>query len=158
MNTEEVYLTPEGYEELRKELEHLKTVERVNAAIRVKKALEIGDITDDPEFDSAKKGQAYIEDRIKFLEQKLQDAKIIDPKTIHRETIGIGSRVVLRDMERESESHYLIVSPVEANPLENKLSHESPVGQAIMNKKKGDTIEVQVPDGTIRYKIVDIEY
>jgi transcription elongation factor GreA len=152
----EVILTPEGYESLKEEIEYLSTQKRREVADRIRTAREFGDIAENAEYDDAKNEQALLEHRIAQLEERLHHARVITKKEISSDVVSIGSRVKLRDVDAKQTIEYKIVGSAEANPAENKLSNESPVGKAIIGKKKGETVEVTAPRGTLKFKILDI--
>lgn len=156
MSEKEVLLTKEGLSRLEDELEHLKTVKRREVADRIKQALAFGDISENSEYDDAKNEQAFIESRIVKLEKMLRNARLISEDDIQTEVVGLGSRVKLRDLEYQDEFEYMIVSSAEADPGEAKISDESPVGEALIGKKPGDVIEVEVPAGLVRYQILAV--
>ncbi|WP_352404265.1 transcription elongation factor GreA [Sporanaerobacter acetigenes] len=156
MTEKEVFLTVEGLKKLEDELDELKTVRRKEVAERIKQALAFGDISENAEYDEAKNEQAQLEERIVKLENMLRNAKIIDDEDISTDRVSIGSRVCVKDLEYDEEIEYTIVGSAEADPYEGKISNESPVGNAILGRKKGDIVEVQVPDGKIKYEILSI--
>ncbi|NLY30961.1 MAG: transcription elongation factor GreA [Firmicutes bacterium] len=156
MSEKEVLLTKEGLSRLEDELEHLKTVKRREVAARIKQALAFGDISENSEYDDAKNEQAFIESRIVKLEKMLRNARLISEDDIQSEVVGLGSKVKLKDLEYEDEFEYMIVSSAEADPGEAKISDESPVGEALIGKKPGDVIEVEVPAGIVRYQIISV--
>ena len=153
----EVILTPEGHTKLKEEIEHLSTVKRREVAERIKQAREFGDIAENSEYDDAKNEQAMLEHRIATLEERLKSARVIDKGEVTTDVVGVGTRVRLRDVDAKETLEYTIVGSAEANPAEQKLSNESPVGRAIMGKKKGETVEVSAPRGSLKYKIMGIE-
>jgi transcription elongation factor GreA len=153
----EVILTPEGYEKLKREIEHLSTLKRREVADRIRIAREFGDIAENSEYDDAKNEQALLEHRIAQLEERLRNARVISKKEISSDVVSIGSRVKLRDMDAKETIEYHIVGSAEANPSENKLSNESPVGKAIMGRKKGEVVEVTAPRGALKFKILEIK-
>ena len=154
----EVILTPEGYESLRQELETLRTDRRRDIAERIKVAREFGDIAENAEYDDAKNEQAMLEHKIAQLEERLGNARIIDTDEVDTSVVSIGSVVRLRDVDAKETVEYHIVGSAEANPAERKLSNESPVGRAIMGRKKNETVEVTTPRGiVIKYKIMEIK-
>lgn len=157
MSDKEVLLTPDGLKKLEDELENLKSVKRREVAERIKIAIGYGDISENSEYEDAKNEQAFIEGRIITLEKMLRNARIINNDEIDLETVNIGSTVIVEDMEFKDTMEYTIVGTAESDPLQNKISNESPVGKAIIGKKKGTTVEVSVPAGIIQYKIVDIK-
>jgi transcription elongation factor GreA len=155
MPSKEVILTHRGLEKLEKELEYLKSIKRREIAARIKAAISFGDISENSEYDDAKNEQAFIEGRIITLEKMLRNAWIIDSSQ-SSDVVSLGSTVVLRDLELNEDFKYTIVGSAEANPAENKISNESPVGKAILGKKINDIIEVSVPAGILKYQIISI--
>ena len=153
----EVILTPAGHKKLKEEIEHLSTVKRREVAERIKQAREFGDIAENSEYDDAKNEQAMLEHRIAQLEERLQAARVIEKSDISTDAVTVGTKVRLRDLQAKKTFEYFIVGSAEANPAENKLSNESPVGKAILGKKKGETVEVSAPRGALKYKIMDIK-
>jgi len=156
MNNKEVILTPDGYRRLEEELELLRTVRRKEVAERIKTAISFGDISENSEYDDAKQEQAFVEGRVLTLEKMLRNARVLDETEITTEKVGIGSIVLLKDLEYDEELEYTIVSSAEANPNENKISNESPVGRAIIGKPVGSIVDVTVPAGTLKYEILAI--
>jgi transcription elongation factor GreA len=153
----EVLLTPEGYEKLKAEIKFLTTDKRREVAERIKHAREFGDISENSEYDDAKNEQAMLEQRIAQLEERLASARVIAAEDVPAGVVAVGTRVRLRDIDANETSEYTIVGSAEANPAERKLSNESPVGKAIMGKKKGETVEVAAPRGSLKYKIMDVK-
>jgi len=153
----EVILTAEGYKKLQKEIDHLRTDKRREVAERIRVAREFGDIAENAEYDDAKNEQAMLEHRIAQLEERLLSARVITKKEISKDAVSVGSRVRLRDIQAKQTFEYHIVGSAEANPAENKLSNESPVGKAIMGHKKGDVVEVTAPRGALKFKILEIK-
>ena len=154
----EVILTPEGYKKLKDEIQYLSTDKRREVADRIRIAREFGDISENAEYDDAKNEQAMLEHRIMQLEERLLAARVIDKKEISKDVVSVGSKVRLRDVAAKETVEYHIVGSAEANPLEQKLSNESPVGRAILGKKKGETVEVSTPKGkALKYKILEIK-
>ena len=156
MEEKEVILTQEGYDNLDKELNYLKTEKRAEIAERIKVALGFGDLSENSEYDEAKTAQAENEVRIAELENKLRNAKIIDEKEIDTDVVQIGNIVKVLDIEFNEEIEYTIVGSTEVNLAENKISNESPIGSAILGAKKNQVIEVQAPAGVLQYKILSI--
>lgn len=156
MSAKEVVLTYEGLKKLEEELEFLRGSKRKEVAERIKQALSFGDISENSEYDEAKNEQAQVEGRIVQLESMLKHARLIDEDDVKTDVVSLGSKVKLYDVEFEEEVDYHIVGSTEANPLKSKISNESPVGSALIGRKKDDLIEVQVPDGTIKFKILQI--
>jgi transcription elongation factor GreA len=153
----EVILTPEGYEKLKQEIEYLSTDKRREVADRIRIAREFGDIAENAEYDDAKNEQAMVEHRIAQLEERLVAARVIEKGEIKKDVVSIGSHVKLRDVDAKKTFEYRIVGSAEANTDENKLSNESPVGRAIMGRKKGEVVEVAAPRGSFKYKILEIK-
>ena len=152
-----IILTPEGHEKLKDEIEHLSTVKRREVAERIKQAREFGDIAENSEYDDAKNEQAMLEHRIATLEERLVAARVIDTGDVSKDVVSIGSKVRLKDVDANETIEYHIVGSAEANPAEHRLSNESPVGKAIMGHKKGETVEVATPRGSLKYKILEIK-
>ena len=157
MEEKEVLLTQEGYDNLEKELEYLKTEKRSEISERIKVALGFGDLSENSEYDEAKNAQAENEMKISELENKIRYAKIIDESEIDTKTIQVGNTVKMYDEEFEEEVEYTIVGSTEVDLAENKISNESPLGKAMLGAKKGATIEVSAPDGIIKYQILAIK-
>lgn len=157
MNDKEIILTQDGLKKLEEELENLKSVKRREVAERIKIAIGYGDISENSEYEDAKNEQAFIEGRIITLEKMLRNARIINDDEIDIDTVSIGSRVIVEDLEFGDTMEYAIVGTAESDPLKNKISNESPVGKAILGKKKDTVVEVNVPAGIIQYKIIDIK-
>jgi transcription elongation factor GreA len=153
----EVILTPEGHEKLKEEIEYLSTVKRREVAERIKQAREFGDIAENSEYDDAKNEQAMLEHRIAMLEERLKDARVIDAGDVTTDVVSVGTVVRLRDLDAKETIEYTIVGSAEADPAEYRLSNESPVGRAILGRKKGETVEVSAPRGSLKYKIMDIK-
>jgi transcription elongation factor GreA len=153
----EVILTPEGYEKLKKEIEYLQTDKRREVAERIRVAREFGDIAENAEYDDAKNEQAMLEHKIAQLEERLLSARVITKKEISKDMVSVGSKVRLRDVQANKTFEYHIVGSAEADPAQNKLSNESPVGKAIMGHKKGDVVEVSAPRGALKFKILEIK-
>jgi transcription elongation factor GreA len=153
----EVILTPDGFKKLQEEIEFLSTDKRRDIANRIREAREFGDIAENAEYDSAKNEQAHLEARIALLEERLKSARVVTKKEIKSGEVGVGTKVRLRDVKANKTVEYHIVGSAEANPAENKLSNESPVGKAIMGRKKGETVEVAAPRGKLKFKIMDIK-
>ena len=153
----EVILTPEGYKKLQAEIEYLQTEKRREVADRIRIAREFGDIAENAEYDDAKNEQALLEHRIAMLEERLRHAKVINKKDVAKDVVSVGSKVKLRDVAARQTVEYHIVGSAEANPAENRLSNESPVGKAIIGHKKGETVEVAAPRGSLKYKILEIK-
>lgn len=157
MSDKEVILTQDGLKKLEDELENLKSVKRREVAERIKVAIGYGDISENSEYEDAKNEQAFIEGRVITLEKLLRNARIINNDDINTDVVGVGNTVIVEDMEFGDTMQYTIVGSAESDPLNNKISNESPVGKAIIGKQKGSVVDVNVPAGVIQYKIVDIK-
>ena len=154
---QEVILTQEGFDKLEEELNYLKTEKRTEIAERIKVARGFGDLSENSEYDEAKNAQSENEQQIAELEAKIRHAKVIDSKEIDTKTVQIGNTVKLYDEEFEEEVIYTIVGSTEVNLAENKISNESPIGRALLGRKKGEDVDVDAPDGIIKFKILAIK-
>ena len=152
----DIFFTPEGLEKIENEIEYLKTVRRKEVSERIKVALGYGDLSENSEYDEAKNEQAQVEERIAKLEMMVRNAKIIDEKDLNTDVVNIGSNVKVREVESHEEDEYTIFGSAEADPLEGKISNESPVGSKLIGSRVGDVVEVEVPDGIIKYEICGI--
>ena len=153
----EVILTADGYKKLQQEIDLLRNDKRREVAERIRIAREFGDIAENAEYDDAKNEQAMLEHKIAQLEERLLSARVITKKEISKDSVSVGAHVRLRDMQANKTFEYHIVGSAEANPAENKLSNESPVGKAILGHKKGDVVEVSAPRGALKFKILEIK-
>jgi transcription elongation factor GreA len=154
----DVIITPEGLANLKAELDHLTTTRRREVAARIKEAREFGDIAENAEYDDAKNEQAMLEARIAQVQEKLRMATVIEPDELSTEVVQVGSVVHVKDEKTGKSQKYTIVGSAEANPGDHKLSNESPVGRALVGKKRNDLVSVQVPRGPARkLKITKIE-
>ena len=153
----EFIFTQEGYDNLEKQLEELKTTVRYEIAERIKVALGFGDLSENSEYDEAKNAQAQNEMKIAELEEKLKYAKIIDDSEVDLKVVQVGNIVKLLDMEFNEEVEYTIVGSTEVDLAQNKISNESPIGQALLGKKKNNIVEVKAPAGVIKLKIKSIK-
>ena len=152
----EVILTQEGFDNLEKELEYLKTEKRAEISERIKIALGFGDLSENSEYDEAKNAQAANETKIAELEEKIKYARVIDESEIDTEVVQVGNIVKVLDMEYNEEIEYTIVGSTEVDLAQNKISNESPIGQALLGQKKNKVVEVQAPVGVIKLKILSI--
>jgi len=155
MNEKKILLTADGLKKYQDELEMLKTEKRKEVSERLKEAISFGDLSENAEYDAAKNLQAEVEERIFKLEQMLKNYELIQEEK--SEQVKIGSKVIIFDEEFEEELEYTIVGATEAAPFEGKISNESPVGSALLEKSVGDMVEVEAPDGVINYKILKIK-
>ena len=156
MEEKEILLTQEGYDKLESELENLRTEKRAEIAERIKIALGFGDLSENSEYDEAKNAQAANEIKIAELENKLRYAKIIDESEIDTKTVQVGNTVKVFDEEFEEEVTYTIVGSTEVDLAQNKISNESPIGNALLGAKKGATVEANTPAGILKLKILSI--
>jgi transcription elongation factor GreA len=158
MASRETVLTPEGLEELKAKIEHLRGARRREVAERIKEAREFGDIAENSEYDDAKNEQAMLEKQISDLEEKLRSARVIDTGAVDTDAVGVGVTVHVKDQKTDKSQKFKIVGSAEADPSESKLSNESPVGKALLGHKRGDIVTVPVPRGPARkLKITKIE-
>ena len=155
---EAVILTREGYENLKEELVNLKTVRRKEVAERLKQAIDFGALSENSEYDDAKNEQAFIEGRIQTIEATLHNAQVIEDGTHSSGVINIGSYVTVRDVEFDDVEEYRIVGTSEADPMQNKISNESPLGAALLGKRQGQTIKVDAPAGMLEYEILNVSH
>ncbi len=159
----ETLITAEGLEKLKEELDNLKSVRRIEVSARIKQAIEYGDISENSEYDDAKNEQAFIEGRIIELENKIRTAKIIESNDadVAEAVVRVGSHIILEDMEDGEQIEYTVVGSAEADPFNNKISNESPVGSAILgqpiNKENPAVVTVKTPAGELQYKILPVE-
>lgn len=156
MTGKQHFMTLEGKINLEKELDYLKSVKRQEVSERIKIAKGFGDLSENSEYDEAKNEQAQVEERIYKLENIIANAKVIDDKEVTLDKISVGSKVTLMNLKYEEEEEYAIVGTTEADPFEAKISNESPLGQALLGKEKGQKVEIQVPDGVVQYEILEI--
>jgi len=156
--TRQAVITPEGLEKLKEEIEHLSTVKRREVAARIKEAREFGDISENAEYDDAKNEQALLEQRIAQLEERLRRATVIDGKEVSTDKVTFGSIVHVKDQKTGDSQKFQIVGSTEADPIEHKLSNESPIGKALIGHKRNDVVTVEVPRGPRKkLKITKIE-
>ena len=156
MEEREILLTQEGLNKLEEELKYLKGPKKMEVAERIKVAREFGDLSENSEYDDAKNEQALLEAKILEMENTLRHAKVVEDKVSTR-VAGVGTLVTVHDYEFDEDVSYGIVGATEVNIAENKISNESPVGKALIGKKKGEEIEVETPGGIIKYKVISIE-
>ncbi len=154
---EEIILTADGLKKIEDELDQLRTVHRKRVADRIRESMHMGgEPGENSEFDDAKNEQAFVEGRIEELRQILAAARVIDNEEVDTKRVGIGSIVTVKDVETQDEWEWTIVSTFEANPAEDRISNESPVGQALMGLKVGDVVVIEIPAGRAKYEIVGI--
>jgi transcription elongation factor GreA len=152
----QIYLTPEGYNRIERELERLRTVDRREVADRIRESKQFGEFTENAEYEDAKIEQAFVEGRIQDLKRIIQIAHVLSDSDIPTDEVGIGSRVKVLDLDTNEEWDLQVVGSVESDPNFDRISDESPVGEALMGHKVGDEVEVAIPDGTLRYRILQI--
>ncbi len=157
MKQKDFFLTSEGYLELETELNYLKTDKRKEVLNTLKEARALGDLSENAEYDSAREEQMKLESRIKEIENILEHAQIIDDDKTEKGVVTIGSTVKLQYDDEDDTEEYRIVGSQEADPFNNKISNESPIAAAILNKKVGDTVEVSSPDGVYTVKIIKVD-
>ena len=156
MNTKPVYLTAEGLEKLKAELEFLVHTERPRVAARIHDAKQDGDITENAEYEDAKQEQSFLEGRILTLETQIKNAELIEHHN-GSDRVDIGSRVRIRSEDGKDEDEFTIVGSAEASPREGRISNESPVGSALMGSRKGDSVTVRAPAGPVVYKVLSVK-
>jgi len=156
MAEKKTVLTFDGLKKLEEELQELKVVRRKDVAGKIKEARAQGDLSENAEYDAAKEEQAEIEARIALIEKMLRNAEVIDEDDLDGDSIGIGSKVKVLDMEFDEEIEYTIVGSTEADPVNGLISNESPLGEALLGQKDGDTIVVDAPQGQLKYKVLGI--
>lgn len=154
---EEMLLTQEGYDKIVAEHEEMVSVKRAEVAARIKEAISYGDISENAEYDSAKNEQAELEEKIHELEEILRKAKIVQDEDVRGDTVNIGLKVTVQDLDTGDIEVYSIVGATESDPFNGKISTDSSVGKGLIGKKKNDTVAIEVPDGVINYKIMNIE-
>lgn len=157
MANDETILTQEGLRKIEEELQELKTVKRKELAQRLKVAISYGDLKENSEYHSAKEDQAFMETRILTLERMLKNARVVDISSMSLNEVGVGSVVILNDIEFAEKIEYRIVGPAEADVTENKISYESPLGKELMGKKVGTVINVNAPMGILQYELLEIK-
>ena len=153
MNDKEIVLTQEGLTKLEQELDDLKTVHRKEVNDRIRQAKEFGDISENAEYEDAKQEQAFVEGRIMRLEQMIRNARIIDASGALAEEVQLGASVKVKDSRSGEVFEFSIVGSAESDPPNKRLSNESPLGRALIGRRKGDTVDVETPRGKVQYKI-----
>lgn len=156
MAEKKVVLTYEGLKKMEQELEHLKTVRRKDVAEKIKEARGQGDLSENAEYDAAKEEQAEIEARIVVLEKMLRNAEVIDDDEVSKDIISVGATVKLYDMEFEEEVQYIIVGSAEADPMNGRISNESPVGEGLLGHKEGEVVTIETPSGEVQFRVESI--
>jgi len=154
--SEGIFLTRAGYEKFREELKKLRGLKRREIADALEKARHMGDLSENAEYDTAKQSQDINERKINELEKKLSQARILDNENISSDKAYVGAKLKLADMESEEEIHYMLVTEDEADFSQGKISISSPVGKALLGKKKGEIVNIKIPAGILKYKVMDI--
>ncbi len=157
MKEERVVISEQGLNKLKKELKHLRGPKRKEIAKRIKEARALGDISENSEYDDAKNEQAFIEGRIKELEQMIKNAEILNTDNIDTTKVNLGTTVKVKDLDFDEEEEFTIVGSTESNPDDQKISNASPIGNALIGNKVGDVIEVEAPAGVLRFEILSIK-
>lgn len=152
----EIVMTQEGYNKLKRELDELKTIKRLEVSEKIRVARGFGDLSENSEYDEAKNEQAVVEARIQTIEEQLKYAKIIDMAQVSTNVVSVGTLVKIFDMEFGEEMEYRIVGSVESNGDMNTITDKSPVGEALLGHKVGDVVDVKVPAGVIQFKVLSI--
>lgn len=152
-----VVMTYEGLKKMEQELEELKTVRRKEVAEKIKEARGQGDLSENAEYDAAKEEQGEIESRIVQLENLLRNAEVIDEEQLKKDVVSLGSKVKVLDVEFDEEMEYTIVGSTEADPMNGRISNESPLGIALLGQKKGASVMADTPDGEVEFRILDIQ-
>jgi transcription elongation factor GreA len=157
MTKDEIIMTREGLDKIVDELEDLKTVKRKELAARIKLAISYGDLKENSEYHSAKNDQSFMETRILTLQNMIKRARVVEAASLDSSTVNVGTTVILNDIEFEEKLEYKIVGPAEADVADNKISYESPLGNALMGQKVGSIITVPAPAGLIKYELLEIK-
>ncbi len=156
MSDRKLVLTPAGLQRISAELRELQTVRRQEVADHIRQAKDHGDVSENPEYEEAKTEQAFLEGRISDLKQILGDAVIMDDGDIPTDEVGIGSIVKVKDLDLDEEWEFMLVGSFEADPDEDRISNESPIGQALLGAKVGESVAVDVPAGLLNYQVLGI--
>ncbi len=152
----QIIVSQEGLKKLQQELEYLKTVKRKEVALAIQKARAYGDLSENSEYDEAKNEQAEIEGKIANLEETLENAIVLDDKDLGTDKVNVGNKVMVHNIDTGEEAEYKIVSTTEADPMEFRISDDSPLGKALLGQRKGDSINVETPMGIVKYTITEI--
>ena len=153
---EEILLTQEGYDNLVKEYEYFVATRRIEVAQHLKEAKSYGDLSENAEYDAAKNEQVEVEEHISKLEYMIRNAKVISDADVSGEHVNLGVSVTVKDLKTGEEFTYTIVGITDADPLEDRISNESPLGKELIGKTKGDKVEVQIEDGVLNYEIINV--
>lgn len=150
-------MTEKRLQEIKDELEYLKTVREKEVAEQIKEARSFGDLSENSEYDEAKIEQGKLYSKIEEIKNLLENAEIVEGTVVQKGVVGLGSRVVVRDLEDKSETEFQLVGSQEANPMEGRLSEESPIGRGLLGHKKNETITIEAPGGVVKFKILSVE-
>ena len=156
MAAEKFKMSQERYDKLKEELRYMETVRQKDVAEQLKEARSFGDLSENSEYDEAKIEQGKLYSKIEEIKNLLENAEIVEGTVAQKGVIGLGSRVVVRDMEDKSETEFQIVGSQEANPMEGRLSEESPIGRGLLGHKKNETITIEAPAGEVKFKILSV--
>lgn len=156
MTEKQPVLTPAGLQRIEEELHRLQTVRRQEVADQIRQAKDLGDVAENPEYETAKTEQAFLEGRIAELKGVLRTAMVLDDSEVRTDEVGIGSVVKVKDLETDEEWEFMMVGSFEANPDQDRISNESPIGEALFGHKVGDVVTIRVPAGNVQYEIMSI--
>jgi transcription elongation factor GreA len=156
MADDRIPITREGYDKLKVELDRMRNIEMIEVTKRVATAREMGDLSENAEYHAAREDQGILEARIRGLSDRLSRAVIVDTSTLPKDTVAFGSRVKVMDLDVDEEETFELIGPGQENPDTGRILTSSPIGQGLIGRKKGETVEIQVPRGTIRFKILEI--
>lgn len=156
MTDDRIPMTRDGYDKLKSELDRLRNVEMIEVTKRVATAREMGDLSENAEYHAAREDQGILQARINDMSDRLSRAVIVDPSSLPKDTVVFGSKVRVMDLDVDEEETYELVGPGQENPDNGRILSTSPIGQGLIGRKKGETVEIQVPRGTIRFKVLEI--
>ena len=156
MDNKIIYLSEQGFNDLKNELNHLITVERPNIIKQIAEARDKGDLSENAEYDAAKEAQGLLEAKISKLELDLSNARILDESNVDSSTVRLLTHVTIENLENSMQMSYIIVSESEADITAKKISSSSPIGKGLLGKKEGDIVDINVPNGTVKFKIISI--
>ena len=157
MDNKIIYLSEQGFNDLKNELNHLVTVERQNIIRQIEEARDKGDLSENAEYDAAKEAQGLLEAKISKLELDLSNARILDESNVDTSTVRLLTHVTIENLENSMQMSYIIVSESEADITVKKISSTSPIGKGLLGKKEGDVVDINVPNGTVKFKIISIK-
>ena len=157
MDNKIIYLSEQGFNDLKNELNHLVTVERPNIIKQIAEARDKGDLSENAEYDAAKEAQGLLEAKISKLELDLSNARILDESNVDTSTVRLLTHVTIENLENSMQMSYIIVSESEADITAKKISSSSPIGKGLLGKKEGDAVDINVPNGTVKFKIISIK-